>query len=227
MPNGSPLPRLLATNFAIGFIVSFALISAATAMGQSGRRVRKSAPAPVSAPEPTLSPANPAQKEKPALTFIVGMDRYNGFSNIPLYFYDSVLRSCAERLDDATAVKVEVAQGEMNRGQAVTRARAEKEDCVVWLQLKVDSMSADPGIVNNLNQLYLEYWVFAPTTAKLVTSGRTYQQGYRKGGVVVGPSGSGRSNTTYSEYLLKQAAREAAERILAHFQIHAPSDKVP
>ncbi|HYR76224.1 MAG TPA: hypothetical protein VEM96_10310 [Pyrinomonadaceae bacterium] len=217
-PNRSPGLRLVAVSFVVGLF----LVCVSTAIAQSGRRGQKSTSAPVSIPEPT--PVNkPIEKEKATITFIVGVDRSLGFSTIPLSFYDTVARGCAERLDDAPGAKIEVAHKEMNRGDAVLRARAEKEAFTVWLQLKVESVSGDPTMVSNLSQIFIEYAVFAPTTAKTVTWGHTYQQGYRKGGVVVGPPGSSSGNVSHSEYLLKQAAREAAERILSALKMGAPS----
>ena len=203
-----------------GFAVSFALGYDSIAVAQSGRHVRKSAPAPVStpAPEPALTPNKAKEKEKAALTFIVGTDRNGGFSNIPMYYYDTVARGCAERLENATGVKADVAQAEMNRSEAISRARAEKEMYVVWLQLSSQNINNQPGTVNNVNDIYLEYSVYEPTTAKRVAWGHTYQ-GARKKGAVVGPSPTGRGSTVYSEYLLKQAAREAAEKILDTMKI--------
>jgi len=135
-----------------------------------------------------------------------------------LYYYQTVLLSCANRLDDATAVKADVVHGEMSRSDAITRARAEKETYVVWLQLRSENINNQPGTVDRVKDIYLEFSVFAPATAKRVVSGHTYQ-GARKRGVVVGPPPSGRGSGVYSEYLLKQAAREAAERILDAMKI--------
>ncbi|MDQ2937753.1 MAG: hypothetical protein M3R67_09610 [Acidobacteriota bacterium] len=197
--------------------VSFALGCMSTISAQSGRQVRKSTPAPVATPTPEPTPvAKAPEKEKAAITFIVGIYRYNTFSNIPFYYYDSVSRSCAERLNDASGVKADVAHGEMSRGEAINRAKSEKETYVVWLQLSSQSLSSDPGTVSSVQDISVEYSVYAPTTAKRVASGHTYQ-GARKKGVVVGPSGRG--STVYGEYLLKQAAREAAERILDAMKI--------
>jgi hypothetical protein len=168
-------------------------------------------------PEPEPTPNKAKEKEKAALTFIVSIDRNGGFSNIPMYYYDSVSRGCAERLDNAAGVKADVV-GEMNRLEAIRRARAEKETYVVWLQLSSQNINNTPGTVNNVNDIYLEYSVYAPTTAKRVAWGHTYQ-GARRKGVVVGPSPTGRGSTVYSEYLLKQAARDAAERILDTMKI--------
>ncbi|MEK6336754.1 MAG: hypothetical protein AABM67_17650 [Acidobacteriota bacterium] len=207
------LPRQLFLRLLIaGFVVSVPLFCAASALAQSGRRGQKSQPPPVATPTPI--PKAPEKKDAPAVTFFIGVDRYQGFSTIPLYFYGKVADECAERLDEAPGAKAEVATQEVNRTDAVRKAKAMKEGFVVFLLLKVENGSDDASVVNNLEQIYLEYTVFAATTAKIAAWGHTYQQGYRKGGVVVDNRTPGRGNPVRSEYLLKQAAREAADRIL-------------
>jgi hypothetical protein len=216
MRNPLPLLRLL---FVV-FVVSICLVWVATTTAQSGRRGKKSTTAePASTPSPAPSPRKP-DVEKATVRFIVGVYR-DGFSNIPLSYYTSVAQACAERLEQGPAVKVDFASKDMTRSDAVNSARAEKEGFVVWLQLKVENMDSDQ-IANNLRQVYVEYTVFAATTAKTATWGHTYQQGYRKGGVVVNAPGTTRGNPGYSEHLLRQAGAEAAERILGALKIGAP-----
>jgi hypothetical protein len=169
---------------------------------------------PVPTVEPTPAP-KPADKPKPLLTFIAGIDRFGSFANISMGVYDGVLRSCAERLDDPESVKVEMAQRDMGRAEARNRAKAEKEAYVVWLEIGTDSMSGDN------NTIWIDYAVFAPTTAKLVTSGKTYRESRNKG--ILRP----RTSDVYGDYALNQAARQAAERILASFKIHPPSGRFP
>jgi hypothetical protein len=183
-------------------------------MAQSGRRVRKPVLVPVPTVEPTPAP-KPAEKPKPLLTFIVGIDRYGSFANIPAAIYDGVLQSCAERLDDPESVRVELQQRNMGRGEALKRAKAEKEANVVWLEIGTDNMSVANTII------WIEYAVFAPTSAKLVTSGKTYRDSRNKG--ILRP----RTSDVYGDYALNQAARQAAERILASFKIHPPSGRFP
>lgn len=201
----------------LSLFIALVAICASTVAAQSGRRSQK--PAPVATPEAQPAAEKPAENEKPRLPFIVAVDRYLGFSTIPLNYYDTVTHGCADRLDDATGVRVEIVHGELSRSDAVSRAKAEKEGYVVWLQIKVENLRADPTIVDNLSQLYIEYSVFAATTAKRVAWGHAYQQGHRQGGVVISPPASGRGSVGYSEYLLKEAAREAAESILSQLKI--------
>jgi len=221
MAKRSRLLRIQAAILAAIAIFVLVALSAGTLTAQSGRRVPKSKSAPPPEPQSVPAETKPAEKAKPTLSFIVGIYRDFGFGNIPSYFSDSVLRACADRLDDAPSVKVDIAPRDVNRGEAVKQAKAEKEAYVVWMQLRADSMNAGQG--SSLSEIYIEYVVFTPTTAKVATSGRTYQQAYRSGGVI----GLPRTSSVTSEYALKQAAREAAERILAAVKNHLPGDRVP
>lgn len=197
------------------FFVTVLGLCAPAVVGQSGRRVRKSTPLPVSTPEPAPTPAKPTEPPKPALSFVIGMDRYGDFSRIPLYVSSNVLHTCANQLDEPASVKVEVATRDIGRADAVLRAKSEKETYVVWLQLIPDNFSGRDGANDNPYNVYIEYIVLAPTTAKQVTSGRAYPGGHRNGGVIVKPKSSG----VYGDYYLNEAAKEVADRILDHFHI--------
>jgi len=221
MAKRSRLLRIQAASLAAIAVFALVAFCAGTLTAQSGRRVPKSKSAPPPEPQSVPAETKPAEKPRPALSFIIGIYRDSGFGNIPLYFSDSVLRACADRLDDYPSVEVDVAHRDVNRGEAVKRAKAEKEAYVVWMQLRADSMNANRG--SNLSEVFIEYVVFTPTTAKVATSGRTYQQAFRSGGVI----GLPRTSDATSEYSLKQAAREAAERILAAMKNHIPGDRVP
>ena len=200
-----------------------ALISMAAA-AQSGRRLPKSAPTPTPSPQPVQA-TKPAEKPKPALRLIVGAEQRGYLSGLPSYFNDAVLKACAERLDAAPSVEVTVSHRDVGRGEAVKTAKAEKEAYVVWLQLRTDRIGYDQQI--DINDLYLEYVVFAPTTAKIEANGRTYPQGYGRGGVIVNPGRLPGNNLPYIEQALKQAARAAAERILDALVTRIPGDRTP
>ena len=191
-------------------------ICAMTATAQSGRRAPKSAP--ISTPTPEATPSTkPAEKEKRSL--IIGIDSTDTFSRVPLYFYDSVLQGCAHRLRAESSVKLDVQQN-MNRGEAVKRAKAETETDVVLLQLRTDNIRSSDSSAD-LSQVFIEYFVFAPATAKQIASGNVYQQNFRTKGIPV-PVPSGQSNAVYAEQRLKQAAEEAADRILSALHIASP-----
>ncbi len=212
--------RLPASNvlYAI-FFATVLLTSVLAVMAQSGRRVRKSAavPIPIPTPEATPTPRMSSEKPKPAFTFIVGLDRYSDFSTISLNIYSGVLRSCVERLDDSESVVAEMSTNDMSRGDAIRKAKAEKEAYIVWLHLRSNNFNDQGRTQGDSRNVYIEYSVFAPVTGKLATSGNTYPEAYRNRGIRLPTS------SINGDYYLNQAARGAAERILDHFHVRAPN----
>jgi hypothetical protein len=205
-----------------GLCASLVVLCVFTSFGQSGRRARMpTAPVPAAepTPEPVLTSTKSTDDEKTTLTLIVGIDRYSDVFDIPLSFYASVAGSCADRLDDSRSVRVSPTSESMSRSAAHKRAKDEKTAYVVSLQLRSDSTRVGTQMTRDLNDVYIEYAVFAPTTAKIVASGTTYQRDKSIGGVITRQP-TGRNTIADHEYWLKQAARVAAERILASFSIH-------
>jgi hypothetical protein len=107
----------------------------------------------------------------------------------------------------------------MSRSDAVRRAKEEKEGYVVWLQLVPNNVSGQIGIYDDPYDVYLQYSVFAPTTGKQVTSGTTDPKSYRNQRARIP------GTTSDGDYYLNQAARGAAERILAHFHLAIPNTR--
>ena len=212
MSFGSPFPRTLVLSFA----VLFALNCLATAAAQSGRRAPKSAPAPAPAPLPeaTPAPAVASEQPKPVLQFVVGIERYDSFSSISIGTYNDVLRSCAQRLDEPPSVTVQRVERPMTRGEASNRAKGEKNAYVVWLRVREDQMSSSP--TGTRNNVYIEYFVFAPNTAKVVSSGSAYS---RKSGIIP----SSRTPGVNGDREVIEAARTVANKILSALQMHIPS----
>ena len=178
-----------------------------TVQAQSGRRQNKTpdlAPVPTPTPEPT-----PQAKPKPKdsdLGFLLGVDRSTTYMNFYGADYDAIVRGCGDKLRDGSSGFVDVASQDLNRSDAIKKAKAEKTVYVVLLSLQTSQMSA-----NSSNDIEVEYVVFAPITGKIATSGRTYPNARRAGPVVVGPSStSGR----YRDQLLRMAGEDAGERIL-------------
>jgi hypothetical protein len=216
----TPFAGQFAVRVVVCFLCSFVAL---TALAQSGRRLPGS-PA-VSAPTPEVTPdeKKPDAKDKPRQPLIIGAARGDAFAGIPSYYSDSVLQSCIARLDQSHAVNLEVVPREMTRSDAVKRAHAEKETFVVWLELRADNSFASNTSNNNLDSIYIEFTVLEPTTAKVVAHGNCYQGAYRKGGVSLPPS-VGRSNTGVTESRLRDAAQDAADRILKALTIAPPSE---
>lgn len=210
MSVGSPFPR----TFAFSLALIFALGCAGAVAAQSGRRAPKSSPAPATVPTPEPTPAAlvVSEQPKPTLQIVVGIDRYDNFSSISLSTYNEVLRSCAQRLDEPPSVSVERVERSLSRGEASNRAKAEKNAYVVWLRVREDEMSN--STTRTPNNVYIEYFVFAPTTSKVVSSGSAYP---RRRGII--PS----SRTINGDREVIEAARTVADKILSALQMHIPS----
>ncbi len=216
--------RLISHRLVLGLAISFCVgFAALVVAAQSGRRTpKKPDPIPEASPEP--SPSVKPETEKPRVNISVGIAPTGGFSNLPVYYNDSVLVSCAERLRSAPSAAVHVTGREITRGQAIKLAKSQKEGFVVFLELKNDNMSAT--VANpNYQDLYLDYTVFGPDTAKVVTSGKTYPRAYSKGSVIALPTG--RNSSAYVEQMLQQAARDAADRILSALHLVLPRTTAP
>jgi hypothetical protein len=183
------------------------------AQAQSGRRQTKPAPAaPVPTPTPDPTP-KPKVEPKQDLGFLVGIDRSDGFSYIPLNLYSAVLQGCADRLRHGSSAKVDTAD-RLTRADAIKKAKTEKTTYVVYLRFTSMSMRNDyPS-----EEADLEFIVYAPVTGKVATNGRSYQNANRKGPVVVQPPRGG-TNTIYQERMLRIAAEDAADRILKALHI--------
>jgi hypothetical protein len=185
---------------------------------QSGRRSTGST---TTSTAPSVSGPKAVEKkpaQAPRLQLLVGIDNRDPMSNIPYYVTDTVIDNCVRRLGDASEVIVTSAGRGMNRAEAIKRAKEETIRYVVWLQ--IGSELADSGkkpSKNSMDELYVSYTIIEPGTAKFKQSGRSHHQIYQTGrGGVSTPT---KNSPLYSEYALKQAARETAERVLAAFDI--------
>ena len=193
------------------------LVFALTGFAQSGRRARKTEPLPpVPTPEASPTPTPNKSPERPATPVFIGVNAYDSNVNIPLYFRDSVGKSCAERLSQRSNVNVELSSRDVTRAEAIRKAKDAKVGFVVLLELRADRMTRE-GRDADFSRLYLEYSVFSAGTGKQLASGDVYQQSGSVRDIMVG-----RDSTSAAENRLKQAARIAAERILAVIIEHEP-----
>ncbi len=199
-------------------LIAVLLVSAIVINAQSGRRSNGGATT-TTAPSVSGPKAVEKKPEKaPRLQLLVGIDNRDPMSNIPYYVTDTVIDNCVRRLGDASEVIVTSAGRGMNRAEAIKRAKEETVRFVVWLQ--IGSELADAGkksSKNSVDELYVSYTILEPGTAKFKQSGRSHHQIYQTGrGGVSTPN---KNSPLYSEYALKQSARETAERVLAAFDI--------
>lgn len=193
---------------------------------QSGRRAGGSSTT-TSTTTPSVSGPKAIDKkaEKSAtVQLLVGIEDLDAFSNIPYYLTDTVLDNCIRRLGDAADVSATSAGRGINRGDALKRAKEEKNRYFVLLAVGSDAPVTSKQSKNGPDELYVSYTVFEPETAKVKASGRAHHSIYRAGRV--GVSGPTKNSPLYSEYALKQAARETADRILSAFDLKVPDDRM-
>jgi hypothetical protein len=206
------------------------LIVCSMAQAQSGRRVSKRPSATPSAPatqtKETPATAAVTKADKPQLSFYVCTSDRDMYVDIPQYYSESIRNIFVQRLNQASNIDV-VTGPDMQRGEAIKRAKSGESAYVILLKLDVDSFdvqrTANMGSIDP-SKLIIRYTVFAPVTGKVKMEGRVYQQQYRMGRGGIGLPSPRRTNTGYSDYLLKEAARDAADRVLASFQYQPPRD---
>jgi hypothetical protein len=200
-------------HFAAMLIIALCALSI---QAQSGRRRTTpppAAPVPTPTPEPTPTPGKSDKEDE--LLFLLGTDRYSSNLNIPFSYHDAVLRGCGDRLRAASSANVDVISKDFSRGDAIKRAKSETKSFVVLLTLTPDTMG------RRADELILEYIVFAPVTAKIVTSGRTYMTGRRAGPIVIQPPNT-RDGAIYREQTLRLMGEDVGERILKAMHLNVP-----
>ncbi|HET6978351.1 MAG TPA: hypothetical protein VFI24_18615 [Pyrinomonadaceae bacterium] len=197
------------------------VLTVLTAQAQSGRRQNKpepAAPVPTPTPEPTPTPKK--EETKSELLFFIGADRNDSYSTFPYSYYDAVVRGCGDRLRSNSSAGVDITDRTLTRGEAIKKAKADASTYVVLMSLKLDSMA------RSYDDMVVEYVVFAPGTAKIVTSGHSYMNSNRAGPVVVQPRTGGSTSALYLEQMLKRAGEDAGTRILKSLHLdQAP--KIP
>jgi len=186
---------------------------------QSGRKHVKPIPAtPVPTPTPEPTPAPKKAEKVSELMFYLGADRNDSFAMLPYTYSDAVVRGCAGRLRGGSSAGVEVTDKSFSRGEAIKKAKAESKSYTVLLTLKPDNMA------RSYDDLILEYIVFAPNTAKIVTQGHSYMRANRAGPIITGPTGRAPNSELYREQLLQRAGEDAGDRILKalHLDVDIP-----
>ena len=198
--------------------LSILALCATAAVAQSGRK--NTGGSTTTAVAPSVSGPKPVEK-KPEVSkriqLLVGTDKHQAFASIPYYLYDTVLDSCIRRLGEADIVMPTSAGGDFDRAAAIKAAKQETVRYVVLLNLGSEYADAGKQVKNGQDELYVDFVMFQPETAKIKTSGRAHQHIYQTGrGGISLPT---KNSPVYSDYAVKQAAIEVANRILAVFDI--------
>jgi len=202
-------------------LISIALASLSVVRAQSGRRsTGGSTSSTTTSTAPSTAGTKTAEKKpaaEPSLKLLVGINRAEAFTTTPFYVYDTVLDDCIRRLGEAEIVFAASGGNNMNRAEAVKAAKQETTRWVVALEVKSFYAESGQRIKPEQDELYVDFTVIEPETGKIKRSGRTQHHIYQNGrGGISLPSKNG---PVYSEYSIKQAAIEAADRILAGFDI--------
>ena len=203
-------------------IISVTLVSFCVVHAQSGRRSTGSTTTTTTTTTAPSTPgAKPVEKKATAdsrVQLLVGIYRAGAFTTTPYYVYDTVLEDCIRRLGDAEIVFATSGGNNMDRSAAVKAAKQETTRWVV--SLEVQSFYAESGqkVKPEQDELFIQYTVVEPVTGKIKRSGRTQRHIYQngRGGNSLPTTKNG---ANYSEYSIKQAAVEAADKILAGFDI--------
>jgi hypothetical protein len=205
-------------------VLSFSImfVCACATFAQSGRRsTNTSTTTTPSVSGPKTIDKAPAKV--PKLKLLVAVEDRNLLVNVPYYLSDTVLDNCVRRLNEAAEINATPSGRGMSRADAGTKAKAEKEAYVVFLQIESDITPSAKQAKKGPDELYVRYTIFEPATARIKQWGRTHQQIYKTG--QGGVSTSSKSSPVYSEYALRQAAKEAAERVLEAFEIKIRDDQ--
>lgn len=196
-----------------------AVLIASTAVGaaQSGRRggVKSSAPATPPVTSPTEAPAKP--KTPSRIQLLVAIDHSGGFDGVPYHLPDTVLETCVRRLAESKDVTPTSALQRMTRSESLKAAKSETVRYVVWLQVRNEQADYGADVSSYRGQLYVTFTIYEPGTAKIKDSGRADYATVTVGNV--GVSGPSARRAVYSDYAIKETAKQAADKILNAFQI--------
>ena len=158
----------------VALLLSFSFVGRVEA--QSGRRTSKPAPAP--SPDPLIVPDN---ANKPSsgrylvllnekVTLLIGRHR----TKRRLHSEDTIFASFVNRLREDPYINGS-SIGDMERQDAVLRAKNETQSLVVLLSFEIDSFQ-NGTIILNSPDLQVEYQILEPGTGKKLTKGKIYFQ---------------------------------------------------
>jgi hypothetical protein len=233
----------MAQNLQRGYVavilIATVLLFSQTALAQSGRQKKPALPAPT----PTSAPATPdketapgkmapraatttasepkketsAETEPPRPTLRILSVIVNAQSIIPDGGYWSndvkyAVKDCMDALKGRTRLNI-VRGGMRNRGEAIRRAQMEKDAYVLWMEINMkDRLMKSPEVD------FIEYFLFMPQTAKVVTQGKVDPQKIIhivEGGTRVPKSVSKPPSSPDAQ--LSAGAREVADRVRGWF----------
>lgn len=198
------------------------LCFAQTALAQSGRRPAKSASSavpPVAAGAKAGAEIDPSTVKLPvpiSNVIVVGdlIQSGSSYSN----HVDKAVDACVEELKKLQAIEPK-GSGSRKRTAAIEMAKNETDAYVLLLEIKlVDRLVTDRGVYVEEYISRVDYYVFMPQTAKILTEGRVYPgvQDIKAGGgaVLRLPTRNKRADVTLE---LREVGRQVANRVRNKF----------
>ncbi len=197
------------------FVVAAILAFATAVVAQSGRRSSKpTTPTPGAPAISETAPTESASKKAPAIELLVGIDDPNALSGVPTHFADTVLSVCVHRLSEPAGMHVTAGPRSLSRSDAVKAAKAETARFVAWLQVGNSTSDTGRAARGSGDEYYVKYMVLEPGTAKVKTSGQVFYGTRGVGNIGIGAPRTAR-DAIYLEQVIREEARQAAERILS------------
>lgn len=197
--------RLIKIYLNISLCIFFVLMSPYAGQAQSGRRATKPLSPPTVTPPSKDSEQPPSQKPTPKTqTLTAGMD---ASLDIPLYLSDAVWAGFVERFSKSSPFVIS-GDKNMSRKGASDKAKKSTGSPVVLLNLSTQATGGSMGQAT-LEDLVIIFSIFTPGTGKVSEQGRVHVRPSRS---ILGqrlPTGR------YGESQMKEAGREAADRVLA------------
>jgi hypothetical protein len=194
---------------------------AADSAAQSGRRTPKvKSPAPVETPTPA-----PTAKSKPPVKPEFSLKVVSNISQsiyLRLSFPEKMTRWTVERLRNSPLL--EVGAGESATLKEAQEMAKTSDNFIVLLELDENPFgNPRPGGTRAASsEVWINFTVLTPQTAKTKQKGRAYLRPELLGGGVLNRRSLCYPSLTNEDYLLLQASFEAAERIIAGFNLPVP-----
>ena len=189
-------------------ICSAVLLCLADVAAQSGRRTKTSS----SVPPPANTQQTPATEESSRMRSIVitGHDIDPDTKEIWSNETSTVAEACSERLKQGKPLGLEIVYGgKMKKTQAAERAKQETNSYVLWFGYRSELVGLDFVID------YIEYVVFMPQTAKILTEGRVHPNQQKTtadpGRIIRLPTRTRRRQS--NGVLLEEGGRQIADRV--------------
>lgn len=211
-------------------LATCAVFAGGGAAAQSGRKKTTPQTQPPAAAEPQ-GESESESRPRPAganvaVSFVV-MEQDDSAFGADSVTKGDVMESFTARLGRSASVSVTRA-GRGSRGEATKRAKAEALAHVVLLVLEDDfEPGGGRGRQSDRRSLVIRTYVYAPQTGSLKFTDTVYQRAARQtvgvGGVRL-PVPTRTISRYPSQLELRQAAQDAADRLLSRFKIAPPPD---